>query len=327
MTLLVTGGAGFIGSNFIFHLRRFHPEYRIICLDKLTYAGHLSTLEAVLHDPQFRFIKGDICDAETVQAVFAQEHPEIVVHFAAQSHVDRSIADPDETLRTNIFGTQTLLDACRAFGIRRFHQISTDEVYGDVPLDSTDPGFAESAPLRPSSPYSSSKAGSDLLVLAYHRTYGLPVTISRSSNNYGPYQYPEKLIPCMIRNCLQSSPLPVYGSGMHRRDWLHVADHCHALDLVLHSGKDGEIYNIAAHQELCNLDVVRLICRELGKPESCITSVPDRKGHDLRYAIDTSKIRDELGWSPQIPAIDGIRRTVRWYLEHRSWWEAFPTES
>ena len=321
MTIIVTGGAGFIGSNFIFHMLEAHPGNRIICLDKLTYAGNLSTLRPVADDPRFRFVKLDICDREGVFKLFEEEHPDIVVNFAAESHVDRSIVNPQIFLETNIIGTSVLMDACRKYGIARFHQVSTDEVYGDLPLDQPDLFFTEKTPLHTSSPYSSSKAGADLLALAYHRTYGLPVTISRCSNNYGPYQFPEKLIPLMIINCLKNKPLPVYGKGLNVRDWLYVEDHCKAVDLIIHKGREGEVYNVGGHNEMHNIDIVKLVCKELGKSESLITYVTDRKGHDMRYAIDPAKIQNELGWVPETKFADGIKRTVKWYLEHRDWWE------
>ena len=321
MTIIVTGGAGFIGSNFIFHMMKAHPDYRIVCIDKLTYAGNLSTLESVMDDPDFRFVRLDICDREGVDKLFAEEKPDIVVNFAAESHVDRSIEDPGVFLQTNIIGTATLMDACRRYGIKRYHQVSTDEVYGDLPLDRPDLFFTESTPLHTSSPYSSSKAGADLLVLAYHRTYGLPVTISRCSNNYGPYHFPEKLIPLTIINALADKPLPVYGKGENVRDWLYVEDHCKAIDLIIHNGRVGEVYNVGGHNEMRNIDIVKLICKELGKPESLITFVADRKGHDMRYAIDPTKIHSELGWLPETKFADGIVKTVRWYLDNRSWWE------
>ena len=321
MTIIVTGGAGFIGSNFIFHMLEAHPGNRIICLDKLTYAGNLSTLRPVADDPRFRFVKLDICDREGVFKLFEEEHPDIVVNFAAESHVDRSIVNPQIFLETNIIGTSVLMDACCKYGIARFHQVSTDEVYGDLPLDQPDLFFTEKTPLHTSSPYSSSKAGADLLALAYHRTYGLPVTISRCSNNYGPYQFPEKLIPLMIINCLKNKPLPVYGKGLNVRDWLYVEDHCKAVDLIIHKGRSGEVYNIGGHNEMSNINIVKLVCKELGKSESLITYVTDRKGHDMRYAIDPAKIQNELGWVPETKFADGIKRIVKWYLEHRDWWE------
>ena len=321
MTILVTGGAGFIGSNFIFYLLKKYPANRIVCLDKLTYAGNLSTLSCVLEERNFRFVRLDICDREGVFRLFEEERPDIVVNFAAESHVDRSILDPGIFLQTNILGTATLMDACRKFGIRRFHQVSTDEVYGDLPLTRPDLFFTEETPLHTSSPYSASKASADLLVLAYHRTYSLPVTISRCSNNYGPYQFPEKLIPLMIINALNEKPLPVYGTGENVRDWLYVEDHCKAIDLILHKGREGEVYNVGGHNERKNIDIVRLICKALGKSESLITYVADRMGHDLRYAIDPTKIHNELGWLPETKFEDGIQKTIQWYLNNKSWWQ------
>ena len=321
MKILVTGAAGFIGSNFVFHMRKAHPEYDIIALDSLTYAGNLETLAPVMEEDYFTFVRCDITDREGVRKVFEEHHPDVVVNFAAESHVDRSIEDPGVFLRTNILGTQVLMDACREFGIRRFHQVGTDEVYGDLPLDRPDLFFTEDLPLQASSPYSASKASADLLAMAYHRTYGLPVTISRCSNNYGPYQFPEKLIPLMIANALADKPLPVYGTGENVRDWLYVEDHCRAIDMILENGKVGEVYNIGGHNERSNLDVVKTILKQLGKPESLITFVGDRKGHDLRYAIDPSKIHGELGWLPETKFDDGIRQTIDWYLNNESWWK------
>lgn len=321
MKILVTGAAGFIGSNFVFHMRKAHPEYDIIALDSLTYAGNLETLAPVMEEDHFTFVRCDITDREGVRKVFEEHHPDVMVNFAAESHVDRSIEDPGVFLRTNILGTQVLMDACREFGIRRFHQVGTDEVYGDLPLDRPDLFFTEDLPLQASSPYSASKASADLLAMAYHRTYGLPVTISRCSNNYGPYQFPEKLIPLMIANALADKPLPVYGTGENVRDWLYVEDHCRAIDMILENGKVGEVYNIGGHNERSNLDVVKTILKQLGKPESLITFVGDRKGHDLRYAIDPSKIHGELGWLPETKFDDGIRQTIDWYLNNESWWK------
>ena len=321
MTIIVTGGAGFIGSNFVFHMLQTHPDYRIVCLDKLTYAGNLSTLEPVLQQDNFRFVKADICDRQAVDKLFQEEKPDIVVNFAAESHVDRSIENPGIFLETNIMGTAVLMDACRKYGIQRYHQVSTDEVYGDLPLDRPDLFFTEETPLHTSSPYSSSKASADLLVMAYYRTYGLPVTISRCSNNYGPYHFPEKLIPLMIANALADKPLPVYGNGENVRDWLYVEDHCRAIDLIIHAGKVGEVYNVGGHNEKRNIDIVRIICQELGKPESLIVHVEDRKGHDRRYAIDPAKIHRELGWLPETKFEDGIKKTIKWYLEHKKWWQ------
>ena len=321
MKILVTGAAGFIGSNFVFHMRKAHPEYDIIALDSLTYAGNLETLAPVMEEDHFTFVRCDITDREGVRKVFEEHHPDVVVNFAAESHVDRSIEDPGVFLRTNILGTQVLMEACREFGIQRFHQVGTDEVYGDLPLDRPDLFFTEDLPLQASSPYSASKASADLLAMAYHRTYGLPVTISRCSNNYGPYQFPEKLIPLMIANALADKPLPVYGTGENVRDWLYVEDHCRAIDMILENGKVGEVYNIGGHNERSNLDVVKTILKQLGKPESLITFVGDRKGHDLRYAIDPSKIHGELGWLPETKFDDGIRQTIDWYLNNESWWK------
>lgn len=319
MTLIITGGAGFIGSNFIFYTLKHHPEDRVVCLDKLTYAGRPDTLAPVMGLPDFRFVQADICDRDAVNRLFEEEHPDAVVNFAAESHVDRSIDGPEVFLRTNILGTSVLMDACREHGQVRFHQISTDEVYGDLPLNRPELLFTEETPLRASSPYSASKASADLLVLAYHRTYGLPVTISRCSNNYGPYQLTEKLIPRMIANALEGKPLPVYGAGLNVRDWLYVGDHCRAVDLILRRGRPGEIYNVGGRNELRNIDIVELICRELEKPDSLIAHVEDRKGHDLRYAIDPAKLQRELGWEPAMPFSVGIKMTIRWYLEHQSW--------
>ena len=326
MTLLVTGGAGFIGSNFIFYWIKNHPEDRVVCLDKLTYAGNRATLVPVLEHPSFRFVRGDICDREAVDRLFREEHPQAVMNFAAESHVDRSIQDPSVFLQTNVLGTQVLLDACRAHGGVRFHQVSTDEVYGDLPLDRPDLLFTENSPLRPSSPYSASKAGADLLVLAYGRTYGLPVTVSRCSNNYGPYQFPEKLIPRMIVRALAGKTLPVYGEGENVRDWLHVNDHCTALDAILQKGKAGEVYNIGGRSERTNLEIVGLICRRLEVPPEQVVHVADRKGHDKRYAIDSGKLSRQLGWRSQIPFEMGMEETINWYLDHRPWWEPLAGE-
>ncbi|MBR0382000.1 MAG: dTDP-glucose 4,6-dehydratase [Eubacterium sp.] len=321
MTILVTGGAGFIGANFVYQQLADHPGDRIVCVDKLTYAGNLQTLEEAMKNPDFRFVKADICDREAMFALFEEEKPDIVVNFAAESHVDRSIENPGIFLETNILGTQVLMDASRAVGVKRYHQVSTDEVYGDLPLDRPDLFFTEETPLKTSSPYSSSKAGADLLVNAYHRTFGLPTTISRCSNNYGPYQFPEKLIPLMIANALEDKPLPVYGEGLNVRDWLYVEDHCKAIDLIMRNGRVGEVYNIGGHNEMKNIDIVKIICKALDKPESLITHVEDRKGHDMRYAIDPAKIHAELGWLPETMFADGIQKTIRWYLDHKDWWE------
>lgn len=319
--ILVTGGAGFIGSNFVYYMLNKHEDYQIICVDCLTYAGNLSTLENALKNPRFKFYKTNICDRKGIYEIFETEHPDIVVNFAAESHVDRSIDNPEIFLQTNILGTQVMMDACRKYGISRYHQVSTDEVYGDLPLDRPDLFFTETTPIHTSSPYSASKASADLLVLAYHRTYGLNVTISRCSNNYGPYHFPEKLIPLMIANCLNDKPLPVYGEGLNVRDWLYVEDHCKAIDLIIHNGRTGEVYNVGGHNEMKNIDIVKLICDYIGKPYSLITHVTDRKGHDMRYAIDPTKIHNELGWQPETKFKDGIKKTIDWYLNNREWWE------
>ncbi len=321
MKILVTGGAGFIGSNFIYFMLEKHPDYKIVCLDKLTYAGNLKTLENAFESPNFKFCKGDIADRKVVFDLFESEKFDIVVNFAAESHVDRSIEDPGVFLTTNIIGTQTLMDASREFGVKRYHQVSTDEVYGDLPLDRPDMFFTEETPIHTSSPYSASKASADLLCQAYYRTFGLPVTISRCSNNYGPYHFPEKLIPLIIANALNDKPLPVYGDGLNIRDWLYVEDHCSAIDLIIHNGKIGEIYNIGGHNEKTNIYIVKKILEILNKSEELITYVKDRKGHDLRYAIDPTKISTELGWTPTTMFDNGIVKTVNWYLENKSWWE------
>lgn len=321
MKILVTGGAGFIGANFVYLLLDEHPEDTIICLDALTYAGNMATLDDAMKQPNFQFIKGDIADREAVFSLFEKEHPDIVVNFAAESHVDRSIEDPEVFLRTNIMGTQVLMDACRKYGISRFHQVSTDEVYGDLPLDRPDLLFTEETPIHTSSPYSASKAAADLIVLAYARTFKIPVSITRCSNNYGPYHFPEKLIPLMITRALADESLPVYGKGENVRDWLYVKDHCKAIDLVMRKGREGEVYNVGGHNERTNLEVVRTILRELGKPEDLIRYVTDRPGHDMRYAIDPKKITNELGWTPETGFDEGIKETVKWYLENTDWWK------
>lgn len=321
MKILVTGGAGFIGGNFVYYMLDKYPNYQIVCLDKLTYAGNLSTLDEAFKNSNFKFVKGDIADAEFINGLFKSEKFDIVVNFAAESHVDRSIEDPQVFLVTNILGTQTLMDACRKNGNIRFHQVSTDEVYGDLPLDRPDLFFTEETPIHTSSPYSSSKAGADLLVQAYYRTYGLPITISRCSNNYGPYHFPEKLIPLMIARALADEKLPVYGDGKNVRDWLYVEDHCKAIDMIIHNGKIGEVYNVGGHNEMANIDIVKIILSELGKSENLITYVADRKGHDMRYAIDPSKIHNELGWLPDTKFKDGIKKTIRWYLDNEKWWK------
>ena len=322
MNIIVTGGAGFIGSNFIYYELLNHPENRIICIDKLTYAGNMDNLKDAMNNAKFKFYRTDITDKEAVEKIFETEKPEVIVNFAAESHVDRSIEDPGVFLKTNIIGTQVLMDACRKYGIKRYHQISTDEVYGDLPLDRPDLFFTEETPIHTSSPYSASKASADLLVLSYYRTYGLPVTITRCSNNYGPYHFPEKLIPLMITRALADESLPVYGNGANVRDWLYVEDHCSAIDLVIRKGREGEIYNVGGHNEKSNIDVVKIILSALGKPESLIEFVKDRPGHDMRYAIDPAKIQKELGWSPRTKFEDGIKKTIDWYLDNKEWWNA-----
>lgn len=321
MKILVTGGAGFIGSNFVYYELDNYPNDEVICLDKLTYAGNLETLEVAMKNPKFKFVKGDIADRAFVDELFANEKPDVVVNFAAESHVDRSIENPEIFLQTNVIGTSVLMDACRKYGNIRYHQVSTDEVYGDLPLDRPDLFFTETTPLHTSSPYSASKASADLLVQAYYRTYKLPITISRCSNNYGPYHFPEKLIPLMIANALNDKKLSVYGKGENVRDWLYVEDHCSAIDLIIRKGKIGEVYNIGGHNERTNLEVVKTIIKELGKSEDLIEFVTDRPGHDRRYAIDPTKIHNELGWLPATKFDDGIKKTIDWYLTHKSWWE------
>lgn len=321
MNILVTGAAGFIGSNFVFYMLKNHTDYNIVGLDALTYAGNLETLGAIIDEPRFKFVKVDITDRESVEEVFKSEKLDVVVNFAAESHVDRSIEDPGIFLRTNILGTQVLMDASLKHNITRFHQVGTDEVYGDLPLNRTDLLFVETMPLTASSPYSASKASADLLVMAYNRTFGLPATISRCSNNYGPYQFPEKLIPLTIANATADKPLPVYGEGLNVRDWLYVEDHCKAIDMIIHRGKDGEVYNIGGHNEKANIDVVKIILNQLGKSEDLITYVTDRKGHDQRYAIDPTKIHQELGWLPTTSFQEGIKKTIQWYVDNEEWWK------
>lgn len=320
-TIVVTGGAGFIGSNFVYYMLNKYPDYRIICVDCLTYAGNINTLKKAMENPNFRFAKINICDKPAIKQLFEEEHPDIVVNFAAESHVDRSITGPEIFVKTNVEGTQTLMEVCRELNIPRYHQVSTDEVYGDLPLDKPELYFTETTPLHASSPYSASKAGADMLVLAYCRTFKFPATISRCSNNYGPYHFPEKLIPLTIINALNDKPLPVYGDGKNVRDWLYVEDHCRAIDLIIHNGKIGQVYNVGGHNEMANIDIVKLICKELNKPESLITFVEDRKGHDRRYAIDPTFIHDELGWLPETKFENGIKKTIKWYLDNREWWE------
>lgn len=321
MKICVTGGAGFIGGNFVQYMVKKYPDYEILNLDLLTYAGNLETLKSVENEPNYRFVRGDIADRSFIMDLFEKEKFDVVVNFAAESHVDRSISEPGIFVQTNVMGTQVLLDACKEYGVKRFHQVSTDEVYGDLPIDRPDLFFHEDTPLHTSSPYSSSKASADLFVMAYERTFGLPVTISRCSNNYGPYQFPEKLIPLILSRALEDEPLPVYGKGENVRDWLHVEDHCTAIDLIIHKGKNGEIYNVGGHNERTNLEVVKTILKEVGKPESLIEFVTDRPGHDLRYAIDPSKIERELGWKPRYNFDTGIRQTIQWYLDNKGWWE------
>ena len=316
---LVTGGAGFIGGNFLHIMVNKYPNDQYVCIDALTYAGNMETLEPIMNKPNFKFVHENICNREAVFKLFEEEHFDYVINFAAESHVDRSIENPEIFLKTNILGTQVLMDACRKYGIKRYHQVSTDEVYGDLPLDRPDLYFTEETPIHTSSPYSASKAGADLLVLAYHRTFNLPVTISRCSNNYGPYHFPEKLIPLMIQKALKNEPLPVYGNGSNVRDWLYVGDHCNAIDLIVRNGKDGEVYNIGGHNERSNLEVVKTILKALNKPETLITYVKDRPGHDLRYAMDPTKIETELGWKPEYNFDSGIQETIKWNLNHQDW--------
>ena len=319
--MLVTGGAGFIGGNFVHYMVNKYPNYMIVNLDALTYAGNLETCQPVEGKPNYKFVKGDIADREFIFDLFEKEKFDVVVNFAAESHVDRSVKDPEIFIKTNVLGTQVLMDASRAYGVERYHQVSTDEVYGDLPLDRPDLFFTEETPLHTSSPYSASKASADLLVFAYHRTFGLPITISRCSNNYGPYHFPEKLIPLMISRALNDEKLPVYGNGGNVRDWLHVYDHCAAIDLILHKGRVGEVYNVGGHNERTNLEVVRTILKALGKSEDLITYVTDRPGHDLRYAIDPQKLENELGWKPTYNFDTGIAQTIQWYLDNKQWWE------
>lgn len=315
---LVTGGAGFIGGNFLHMMTNKYPD-EYVCIDALTYAGNMETLEPIMNRKNFKFVHMNICDREKVFDLFEKEHFDYVINFAAESHVDRSIENPGIFLQTNIIGTQTLMDACRKYGIKRYHQVSTDEVYGDLPLDRPDLFFTENTPIHTSSPYSASKASADLLVMAYHRTFGLPVTISRCSNNYGPYHFPEKLIPLMIQKALRNESLPVYGNGENVRDWLYVGDHCTAIDLIVRTGRDGEAYNVGGHNERSNLQVVKTILKALNKPESLISYVKDRPGHDLRYAMDPTKIENELGWKPEHTFDTGIQETIKWNLDNQEW--------
>jgi dTDP-glucose 4,6-dehydratase len=320
--VLVTGGAGFIGSNFIRYFLAAHPGIHIVNFDKLTYAGNLENLADISSDPRYTFVRGDICDVSAVGAVFRKYNIETVVHFAAESHVDRSILGAGIFIQTNVLGTQVLLDAAKGAGVEKFLHVSTDEVYGSLGPTGK---FTEATPLHPNSPYSASKAGSDLLALAYQHTFGLPVVVTRCSNNYGPYQFPEKLIPLMIANALDGKPLPVYGAGLNVRDWLYVEDHCTAIDVVLQKGVVGDVYNIGGNNEWKNIDIVKLLLGMLKKPESLISFVKDRPGHDLRYAIDSGKIARQLGWSPSVTFEEGISRTIGWYLANERWWRRVMT--
>ncbi len=329
-TYLVTGGAGFIGSNYIHYMfKKYDNEIRIINVDVLTYAGNLENLKDIENRDNYTFIRADICDKEAISRIFEENDIDRVVHFAAESHVDRSIKDPEVFVRTNVMGTAVMLNCARAAWElpdgsykegKKFLHVSTDEVYGSLP-DDENAFFYETSPYDPHSPYSASKASSDLLVKSYMDTYKFPANITNCSNNYGPYQFPEKLIPLMIANALNEKPLPVYGEGLNIRDWLYVEDHCKAIDLILHKGRVGEVYNIGGHNEMRNIDIVKIICKALGKPESLITFVTDRKGHDMRYAIDPTKIHSELGWLPETKFADGIQKTIQWYLDNREWWE------
>ena len=319
MKYLITGGAGFIGSNFLHYMTSTYNDDKFYCIDALTYAGNYNNIKNLEGKSNFKFIHGDITDKELIDKLFNEYHFDYVVNFAAESHVDNSIKNPSIFLTTNILGTQTLMDACRKYGIKRYHQVSTDEVYGDLPLDRPDLLFKETNPIKASSPYSASKAGADLLVLAYHRTFKLPVTISRCSNNYGPYQFPEKLIPVVISKALNDESIPVYGNGLNVRDWIHVHDHNVGVDMIIKNGRDGEVYNLGGHSEKTNLDVVKTILHELGKPESLITYVSDRPGHDLRYAIDSTKTEEELGWKLTYDFNQGIKDTVKWYINNEDW--------
>ncbi|MGX8127558.1 dTDP-glucose 4,6-dehydratase [Clostridioides difficile] len=321
MKIIVTGGAGFIGGNFIQYMMNKYKEYEIICLDLLTYAGNLETLTPVLENEKFKFFKVDIADRKAIYSIFEHENPDIVVNFAAESHVDRSIDNPEIFLKTNVLGTQVLLDACKKYGIKRYHQVSTDEVYGDLPIERRDLFFEESTPINSSSPYSASKASADLLVQAYFRTFNLPITISRCSNNYGPYHFPEKLIPLMIINAINNKKLPIYGNGQNIRDWLYVEDHCSAIDLIIHHGEVGEIYNVGGNNEKSNIEVVKSILSQLDKSEDLIEYVTDRPGHDMRYAINPKKIKDKLGWKPLTSFDEGIKKTLKWYIDNEQWWK------
>lgn len=319
MKYLITGGAGFIGSNFMHYMTETYPEDMFVCIDALTYAGNYNNIKELEGRNNFKFVHGDITDRELIDNLFNEEHFDYVINFAAESHVDNSIKNPGIFLTTNILGTQALMDACRKYGIKRYHQVSTDEVYGDLPLDRPDLLFSENNPIKTSSPYSASKASADLLVLAYARTFNLPVTISRCSNNYGPYQFPEKLIPVVISKALNNEPIPVYGKGENVRDWIHVHDHNVGVDLIVKHGRNGEVYNLGGHSERTNLEVVKTILKQLGKSENLITFVTDRPGHDLRYAIDSTKSEKELGWNRTYTFEEGIKETVDWYVNNQEW--------
>lgn len=321
MNIIVTGGAGFIGGNFMHYMVNKYPSDNIICIDSLTYAGNMETLEPIKDKANYKFYKVDITDRKSIYEIFEKEKPDYCINFAAESHVDRSVENPEIFLKTNILGTQVLMDACRKYGIKRYHQVSTDEVYGDLPLERLDLQFDETYPIKTSSPYSASKASADLLVMAYHRTFKLPCTISRCSNNYGPYHFPEKLIPLMISRALNDEKLPVYGEGKNVRDWLYVEDHCRAIDMIVRGGRDGEVYNVGGHEEKANIDIVKLILKKLNKPESLIEFVKDRPGHDLRYAMNPAKLEKELGWKPSVTFEEGIDKTIAWYLNNKPWWE------
>ncbi|MCR4779202.1 MAG: dTDP-glucose 4,6-dehydratase [Lachnospiraceae bacterium] len=321
MNILITGAAGFIGSNFMYYMKEKHPDDMLIALDKLTYAGNLKNLKGMEDYPNYKFIKGDISERAFIYKLFEDEKPDVVINFAAESHVDRSTVDPESFMNANVVGVGVLLDACRIYGIKRFHQVSTDEVYGDLPLDRPDLFFTEDTPLHASSPYSACKASADLLALSYLRTFNVPVSITRCSNNYGAYQFPEKLIPLMIANAVNDKKLPVYGNGLNVRDWLYVGDHCSAIELVAFKGKVGEVYNVGGHNERTNLEIIRTILKETGKGEDLITYVTDRPGHDRRYAIDPAKIMRDLGWEPTVKVEEGLKETIKWYLDNRSWWE------
>ena len=321
MKFLVTGGAGFIGSNYLHYVTDKYKDDYFVCIDALTYAGNYNNIKELENKENFKFVKGDITDRQLVEKLFEEEKFDYVINFAAESHVDNSIKNPGVFLSTNILGTQVLMDACRKYGIKRYHQVSTDEVYGDLPLDRPDLLFTELTPIHTSSPYSASKASADLLVLAYARTFKLPVTISRCSNNYGPYQFPEKLIPVVISKALNDENIPVYGKGENVRDWIHVHDHNVGVDMIVRNGKDGEVYNLGGHSERTNLEVVKTILKQLGKPESLITFVSDRPGHDLRYAIDSTKTENELGWDRTYKFEDGMKETIDWYVNNKEWIE------